>query len=360
MKKLFFSVGLLALTFAVFSCKSEHQKEEEKREFEVTQPLIKDTLVTKDYVAQIHAFQHIELRALEQGYLQNIYVDEGQIVNKGQRMFKIMPNVYDADVQKMRAEVNLAQIEYNNTKLLADKDVVSKNELALQKAKLDKTKAELTLAQTHLNFTNINAPFSGIMDRLHTREGSLLEEGELLTTLSNNSKMWVYFNVPEAEYLDFVTQSKDLKSEHVKLIMANGKYFNQDGIVDAIEGEFNNETGNIEFRATFQNPQGILRHGETGSIEVTKGLKNAVIIPQKSTFEVLEKKFVFVVDKNNVIKSKPIEIIAELPHVFIVKGLSKNDKFLLEGLRLVKENDKIEYKLVKPEKALSDLELYAE
>jgi len=131
--------------------------------------------------------------------------------------------------------------------------------------------------------------------------------------------------------------------------------------VETIEGEFNNETGNIAFRTTFPNPKGLLRHGETGNIKMGMPLKNAILIPQKATFEVLDKKYVYVVDKNNVLRSREIEIGAELPHLFIIKnGLSLNDKVLLEGIRLVKENEKINYKLEKPEYVMSHLELYAE
>jgi membrane fusion protein (multidrug efflux system) len=124
------------------------------------------------------------LRALERGYLQNIYVDEGKTVRKGQTMFQIMPLLYRAELQKAEAEANYAEIEYLNTKQLADSNVVSKNELLLAKAKLNKAKAELALAQVHLGFTEIKAPFNGIMDRFQVRLGSLLDEGDLLTTLS--------------------------------------------------------------------------------------------------------------------------------------------------------------------------------
>src|SRR5690606_1771530 len=127
------------------------------------------------------------------------------------------------------------------------------NELALAKAKLDKAKAELALAMGHLGFTEIRAPFDGIIDRFRVRLGSLVDEGELLTSLSDNSKMWVYFNVPEAEYLDYITREKSDSVLKVQLQMANHQLFDQAGIVETIEADFNNETGNIAFRATFKN-----------------------------------------------------------------------------------------------------------
>ncbi|HMZ94884.1 MAG TPA: efflux RND transporter periplasmic adaptor subunit, partial [Chitinophagales bacterium] len=187
------------------------------------------------------------------------------------------------------------------------------------------------------------------------------DEGDLLTTLSDNSKMWVYFNVPESEYLNIKLNANNDTLMKVNLLMANGQKFKYNGVVQTIVADFDNETGNIAFRATFPNPDALLRNGETGNIQVTLPFKNALMIPQKATFEVLEKKFVYVIDKNNTVKSREINIAAELPHIFIIKsGLEETDKILLEGLRQVHENDKIEYKFEKPESVISNLNLYAE
>ncbi|MGV3504751.1 MAG: efflux RND transporter periplasmic adaptor subunit [Adhaeribacter sp.] len=351
----------LAVLLLHASCEPKKEAKEEHAKFQVTSPLKKDTVITKDYVSQIRSIQHIEIRALERGYLQQIFVDEGQLVKKGQLMFQIMPLLYQAEKQKAQAEVSFAEIEYQNTKKLAEGNVVSPNELALSKAKLSKAKAELALAQVHLGFTQIRAPFDGIMDHFQVRLGSLVEEGDLLTTLSDNSKMWVYFNVPEAEYLGFKTKSQAENRLEVNLELANHELFDQAGKVETIEADFNNETGNIAFRATFPNPKGLLRHGQTGNVQMVVPFQNALLIPQKATFEVLDKKYVYVVDQHNVIRSKEITIAAELPHIYVVKsGLAQNDKILLEGLRLVREKEKIQYKFVAPAAVLSQLDLYAE
>ncbi len=360
MKKILMLIGVCAILYHT-GCSPKKEKKEEETKFLVTSPARMDTTTTKEYVCQIHSIQHIELRAQERGYLQKIYVDEGQSVKKGQLMFKIMPTLYEAERQKAQAEVNFAEIEYQNTKRLADSNIVAPNELALAKAKFDKAKAELALAQVHLSFTEIRAPFDGIMDRLHVRNGSLVDEGELLTTLSDNSKMWVYFNVPEAEYLEYQTSIKNDSPLKVNLVMANGKLFSQSGIVETIESEFNNETGNIAFRATFPNPTGLLRHGQTGNILINTPYQGALLIPQKSTFEILDKKYVFVIDEESRVRTRKVDIAAELPHIYIIQGgLEESDKVLLEGLRLVRENDEIHYEFVEPVEALSHLELYAE
>ncbi len=360
MKKILMLASLCALLCNT-SCKNKPVEEkEEQTKFLVTTPAKMDTSIVSNYVCQIHAIHHIELRAQERGYLQKIFVDEGQFVKKGQLLFQIMPNLYQAELEKAQAEVNFAEIEVQNTKSLADKNIVSQNELAMAKAKLAKAKAESSLNQVHLQFTEIRAPFDGIVDRFQVRVGSLLGEGDLLTTLSDNSKMWVYFNVPEAEYLDYKSKAHN-GNQQVSLLMANNKVFNHTGNVETIEADFDNETGNIPFRATFANPDGLLRHGETGNIQMLVPIRNSLIIPQKATFETLDKKYVYVIDKDNKVKTQEITVAAEMEDLYVVsKGLEETDKILLEGLRKVKENDKISYDFEQPGKVIASLKVPAE
>ncbi|MCS5489279.1 efflux RND transporter periplasmic adaptor subunit [Algoriphagus limi] len=357
------NILFLAVGCAMFlaSCGSSHNTHEETATFKVSQPIKQDTVLIKEYVSQIRAIQHIELRALEKGYLQKIFVDEGQHVKKGQLLFQIQPTIYQAEFQKAKSEVEFARVEYENTKALADKNIVSQNEVALAKAQLEKAKAEMALAETHLSFTELRAPFDGIVGKFEeVRLGSLLDEGELLTTLSDNSKMWVYFNVPEAEYLDYAMTEKDT-AEMVQLRLANNRVFPESGIIETIESDFNNATGNIAFRATFSNPNGLLRHGQTGNILWPKPLDEVTMIPQKATFEVLDKKFVYLVDDEGNVKSQEIKIEGELNHVYLVSaGLTPQDKFLLEGLRKVQNGGKIHFELIKPKEVFEGLHLHAE
>lgn len=359
--KVFLVLGLVGI-LSMGCRQQEIEKHEEAPKLEATTPLREDTSITKEYVCQIRAIRHIEVRALERGYLQSIFVDEGQMVRHGQPMFKIMPNIYQAELLKAKAEASTVNIEYLNTKGLADQNIVSPNELALAKAKLDKAQAEVKLAETHLNFTDINAPFDGIVDHLVVRNGSLLEEGELLTTLSDVGKLWVYFNVPEAEYLDYMThKNEEARAKEVRLKMANGKLFNQTGLIETIEADFDNAAGNIEFRAMFSNPEKILRHGETGTILMIKPYRNAMLIPQKATFEILDKTYVYVIGAENKLEQRMISVEAELPHLFIVKeGLKDGEKILVDGLRKVHSGQQVEIDLRPPEEVRSELDLYTE
>jgi membrane fusion protein, multidrug efflux system len=330
--------------------------------YEVSKPFVKDLTLNDEYVCQIRAIQHIEIRSLEKGYLQNILVDEGETVHQGQLLFQIKPNVYEADVQKSEAEVELSQIELQNNQALVDKDIISPTEATMSAAKLAKVKAELELAKTHLGFTEIRAPFDGLIGRFgNIRLGSLLEENELLTTLSDTHRLWVYFNVPEAQYLNYMKNRRNGVSQKVQLELANKEIYPEPGTIEVIQSDFNSTSGNIAFRASFSNPQGLLRYGQTGTILWPKNVKQAVIVPQKSTYEILDKRFVFVVDKTGVIHEREIKVAREEPNIYVVSsGITPNEMFLLERQNKLDKGDKIHYKLIDPQSAIENLKLYAE
>lgn len=360
MKRIAMLAGLCALLCHI-GCTSKKEEKEEVEKYTVTTPVKIDTSFTKEYVSQIKSVRNIEIRAQEKGFLQNIYVDEGQAVKAGQVLFRIMPKMYEAELLKAQAEEKSAEIEFQNAKTLADKNIVSKNEQAVAQAKLQAAKAEVALAKLHLGFTEIRAPFDGTIDRIPLKLGSLIDEGELLTSLSDNSQMFAYFNVSEPEYLQYETDIKDRAENKVDLLLANGDVFKYKGNVEVIESEFNSETGNIAFRARFANTGKLLRNGETGKVQMLVPLKNAIVIPQKATYEIQDKKYVFVVDKNNKVHSQEITITGEIPDLYVVSsGLTAQDKILFEGVQKVKENDKIQFDFESPESVLNHLRLKAE
>ncbi len=245
-----------------------------------------------------------------------------------------------------------------NVKTLADKNIVSQTELALSVAKLNEAKAEQGIAEAELTFTKITAPFSGVVDRLKFKVGSLIDEGTLLTSLSNNRDVYSYIKVSEREYLDFKTKGKDKEKSVVNLMLANGQPHKYKGIIETIEGEFDKNTGSIAFRAKFPNPDLLLKHGETGKVQLPVVLNNALVIPQKATFELLDKIYVFVLDKDNVVKSRNIIVKQKLSNLYVIEsGLSINDTILLEGVQTVKEGDKIETELRPAKEVIEGLQL---
>lgn len=360
MKRIVMLAGLCAALCAV-SCHSGKEENEDDGKFVATSPLRVDTSFTKEYVAQIRSVRDIEIRAQEKGYLEAIYVDEGQPVKAGQLLFRIMPKVYEAELQKAEAEMRAAEIELQNTRTLAEKNVVSKNELAIAQARYEQAKAEADLARVHLSFTEIKAPFDGMIDRLPKKIGSLIDEGELLTMLSDNSQVFVYFNVSEPEYLEYQSAGKDSAKKEVGLLLANNKPLPYKGLVETIESEFNNETGNIAFRARFNNPDRLLRNGETGKVLMTEPLAKALLIPQKATYEIQDKIYVFVIDENNQLHSRNITVRGSLPDLYVVEsGLEENDRILLEGVQKAKDDDHIRFDFMKPQEVITHLRLKAE
>lgn len=277
-------------------------------------------------------------------------------------MFTVMPVLYQARLEAELAEAHLAQLEYNFSKKLFEDKVVSQNEVALNLAKVKKTEAKVKQAQAELNFATVKAPFDGIVDRLQHQQGSLVEEGECLTTLSDNSVMWVYFNVPEARYLEYMAELRQNQDDlQVELVLADGSKFPQVGRIGAIEADFNNQTGNIPFRADFPNPDRLLRHGQTGNILIHRVVTDAIVIPQRATFEILNKRYVFVVDQDDVAHQREIAIENELEDIFVLKkGLNVDEKIVLEGVRQVRDGDKVEYDALHSDQVVANLKYHAE
>jgi membrane fusion protein (multidrug efflux system) len=363
---------MLAMTALSLPACNSHREEhhQEAHTILATYPQSREVTLTQQYVCQIHSQRHIRVRALEMGYLEAITVKEGQQVKEGDLLFKVIPILYQKKADAENAEAKLAELEYKYTKKLHEDGVVSENEVLLLKAKMNRAQAKAELATAELGFATVKAPFDGIIDRLHHQQGALVEEGEVLTTMSDNSVMWVYFNVPEKRYLEYMTNLKQNQDLKIELLLANGNKFDELGKMvwdgtswkaGAIEADFNNETGNIPFRADFVNPNRLLRHGQTGTVYISRVAKDAVVIPQRATFEVLAKRYVYVIDGDNVAHQREIIIDNELEDIFVIKdGLKVDEKIVLEGIRQIRDGDKVEYEDRKPEDVVANLKYHAE
>jgi membrane fusion protein (multidrug efflux system) len=351
-------IAAIASAGASASCHHrQHHVTEAPPRFQVTSVIRRDTQITRDYVCQIRAIQHIEVRAIEGGYLRDIFVDEGQTVRRGHPLFQITPVIYEAELARSAAEVQHAEVEFQNTRILREGNVVSPNELALAQANLNRAAAERALARAHLRFSRLDAPFDGIVGRLMARRGSLVAEGDLLTMLADNSQMWVYFNVSERDYVSYRSTHRVGEPVPVRLRMANDEFFPHPGTIQTIEADFNNETGTIAFRAGFPNPEGLLRHGETGEIVMTTNLPGALLIPQIATYTVLDKMFVFVVGADNVVRAREVQIGEERPHQYVVtSGLRDGERILIDGIRRVRDGDRITPNVRAPDDVFAEMD----
>ena len=327
--------------------------------FPVTQLIARDTIIPREYISDIHAFRKTEIRARVHGYLEQIYVDEGQEVKKDQLLFRINAEEYSAELAEAKAtltsaiaEAKTAQLEYDRVKILVDKQVVSATDLDVARAKYEAFAARVEEARSSVasvglkvNHTAIRAPFDGTIDRIPFKIGSLIDEGILLTTLSDVRFIYAYFNVSEGEYLQYMRKKlchSESITDDAELILADGSTHQHRGKIETMEGEFENTTGTIAFRALFPNPNKILKHGASGKVKLTTRVNDVLMVPQKSTVEIQDKTYVFVVDEQNSVTMKSITPGARLSHFYIIEdGLKDGEHIVYEGVQNVKDGMKI-------------------
>ena len=349
-----FSIGLALFVSACTTQSTENQSNKELK-LPITNPIYIDTVNYVNYVAEINSIKNVEIRTRVKGYIEQIHVDEGQRVQKGQLLFSLSNQGYKEEVLKAKAmlksaiaEAKSAELNLENVKLLVSKNTVSKTEQDIAEAKLEALYAQIEEAKFHeattqlqLAYTEIKAPFDGMIDRIPFKVGSLVDEGSLLTKLSDNQEVFAYFHISEKEYLEFaqnILQDKSDDDKDVTLILANDTEHPHDGSIETIEGEFDSGVGNIAFRARFPNPEHILRNGSSGKVKIRQNLHNALVIPQKSAFEIQDKVYVYVVDKDNKVKMRSFVPKLRIPHLFVVEsGLKPTDRIIYEGIQDVKE-----------------------
>lgn len=332
------------------------------REYPVIQVMAKDTILFRDYVADIKANQNVELRARVQGFLEDVFVDEGKEVKKGQVLFKTNDQEYKADLAKAKAnlqsamaEAKVMEFELERLRVMVNKNVISESELNLTLAKYDAVLAKIEEAKSaeanaavQLSYTEIRAPFDGIIDRIPHRTGSLIDHGSLLTTVSDIGSVHIYFNVSEREYLEYIKSKGETEENNVvRLILADGSPYPYEGLIETMEGEFNANTGSIAFRARFPNPEKILKHGATGKVILSNKIRNAIIIPQKAVFEIQDRNFVYVVDEDNQVQMRSFIPRARFSHYYIVEsGLKVGENLVFEGIQNIKDGMTITPKIV--------------
>jgi membrane fusion protein (multidrug efflux system) len=350
--------------FALISCgdKAARKKAEETKTVPVFKVTQKDTVVSNRFVADIHAKNNVEIHARVAGMLEKVFVSEGQKIKKGQQLFKISD--VELQIQLLKAEAvyrnmlankRIASVELEQAQTLFDKKVIADKEVELAKAKHDAASAQLAQAEAErkaisqqISFTNIIAPFDGIIDRLPYKEGSLVENGALLTNLSQLDDVYAYFSIPENIYFQMMEDNSLGRQRDIQLILPNGMVYDHKGELRTADGDIDRQTGSIQYKAKFRNPEGFIKHGTSGKLIISEPRQDVVLIPQKSVFSIQDKQFVFLLNKNGTVKMANITIGGTLDGVYIVdKGLKKNDLIVEEGTQSLRDGDKVTVKQTK-------------
>lgn len=370
-------LGLILIALAVVSCGQKQQAGApggaagQVKEYPVIAVRQQPTTLFKDYAAKLEGQQTVEIRSKITGYIEKIMVDEGALVKKGQVLFRLNANDLQATVRSAEASVKVAEADVNSasinlekTKPLVEKNIISKFELEsvesvlkAKEAQLAQAKANLENAKANLQYTVISSPADGTIGTFPYRVGSLVSSSSAqpLTTISNTEKMYTYFSFNEKEFLSLVKglegknlQEKFAKLPDVSLILADNSEYDKPGRIETASGLVDEQTGAINVRAGFPNPEGLLRSGGSGTVRIPQHVESAIIIPQKTTYELQGKYFVYLVGSDNKVHNTEIQIISgNLKDSYVVtSGLKTGDQIVFQGIASLRNDTEIKPKLV--------------
>jgi len=350
------------------------------KEFKVLELQPRVAVLNTDYPASVQGQENIEIRPRVDGYVEKIFVDEGSVVKKGQLLFKINAPQYEqevrtatASIKSAEAEVSSANMAVNKVKPLVEKDIVSKYELESAQytyqakvAALAQAKAALSNARTNLGYTSVTSPVNGVVGAIPFRLGSLVSgnNAEPLTTVSSIGNVYAYFAFNEKLLLNFSKEGegsnltqKLAKLPPVSLLLSDGTLYELKGRIQTITGQINTATGSANVRATFPNPKGLIRSGASATVRIPNEIKEGLLIPQSATYELQDKRFAVVVDKDGKTKGVAITVLQNTAGNFYViqDGLKAGDRIVLEGVATLKDGTPIKATAASAETVYADL-----
>lgn len=380
-------LSILAVSVFIASCgnKSDNSAQaggaQPVKEYKTLVLESKSATLNTDYPASIQGQENIEIRPRVEGYIEKIYIDEGAVVKAGQALFKISAPEYEQQVRTAAASIKSAQAAVSTAKLavqkvkpLVEKGIISKYELESAQynyesamATLAQANASLVNAKTNLGYTTVTSPVNGVVGSIPFRLGSLVGSAtaEPLTTVSSIGNVYAYFAMNEKMLLNFTGTDSGLslaqkikKLPEVSLLLSDGSAYDQKGRIETINGLINTETGSVNIRARFPNPQGIIRSGSSVTVRIPKAIKEGLLIPQSATFELQDKLFAVVVGKDGKTKNTNITVLdnsAAGNYYVVSSGLKAGVQIVLEGVASLKDGSQIKSHNVSAETVYADL-----
>lgn len=358
------TIGATATIFGLTSCGEKTQQMGDMTPEIATITVAEGTSdLASNYAATIKGKTDIDVRPLVSGFITKVHVDEGQRVSKGQTLFTLDQVQYQAAVDQALAQVNAARTAVESARLTADnkqrlfnKNIISeyenqlaKNQLSQAEAQLSQANAALTTARKNLSYTVVTAPSDGFVGSIPNREGSLASPSMVtpLTTVSDNSDIYAYFSINEKDILNLTNEGKKSLNEaiselpDVQLQLADGTIYPESGKVATVSGVIDSSTGAANVRARFKNINGMLRSGSTGRILIPNRISNVILVPQRATFEIQDRRFVYVVNDSNKTVATPVEIspMNDGKQFIVTSGLTPGQRIVVEGVGTkVKDN----------------------
>lgn len=359
------SLGVFTLLLVACGGKQENQ-EAPPAEYQTMVLNEQDATLESSYPATIKGQEDIEIRPRIDGFIKEIYVDEGAVVRKNQPLFKIdspvsQQNLLTAEASVKNAEAVLSTAEVNVTRMrpLAEKGIISNTQLETNEnayksafASLEQAKATLANARASISWTTVTSPVDGVVGTIPFRQGSLVNNSNVLTTVANTTNVYVYFSLNEKDLLNLLerlegnTQAEKIKNlPNVTLVLADGTIFPEKGKISTITGQVNITTGSVNFRADFPNKNGLLRSGFSGRVVIPTEVKNTYVIPQAATFKKQDKTLAYKVQGDSVVEN----LINVLPtpdgkNYVVTNGLNSGDRIVSEGLATLSNGKKIRVK----------------
>ena len=327
------------------------------------------TQMQTTYPATIKGVQDVQICPKVQGFITQINVKEGQTVSAGQVLFVLDNVTYQAQVRQSQASVNTAQascntakLSYENAQKLFENKVIGDFELQSAANSYESAKAALSLAQAGLasakemlSFCYVKSPAAGIVGTLPFKKGALVNTASVLTTVSNNSSMEVYFSLTEKDALMMAQADGGQTAAmgampSVQLQLADGTIYGHEGKVTKMSGVIDATTGSVQVIALFPNPERVLKSGGSGSIIIPKSNSSAIVIPQGCVSEIQNKKFVYTLGEGNKVKYTEIQVDPQTDgnNYIVTDGLKVGDKYVTNGI--TKLTDGMEIVPITPEK----------
>jgi membrane fusion protein (multidrug efflux system) len=307
------------------------------------------------YPAILKGQEDIDIKPRVDGFIEKVYVDEGTIVHKGQPLFKINSPASVQNLQNARANYNTAKLDVDRIRPLADKGIYSEVKLSTYENALASAKAALDEARAMLSWTTVTCPVNGIVGTINLRQGSLVSNTSVLTSVANTTNIIAYFSINEKDLLELLksqqgnTQAAKIKNmPRVKLLLSDDTEYEETGKIETISGIVDAISGSVNFRASFPNKHGLLRSGSSGKIIVPQPVSNALVIPQKATFSQQDKVLVFKVVGDSVVqKAITVKATPDGQSYVVLDGLVSGDKIVSGSIATLKSGQKIKVQSLK-------------